>query len=279
MILENQQDGWADLHVHTTWSDGVFSPQHLIQKAAEIGIRAIAVTDHDAVRGIKEAAQEGEMCGVEVLSGIELSTTNGIHDVHILGFLFDPEDPYILEYVDFFQKERQKRARKIMNRLREMGVRLNVEFVIANAGHGAVGRPHIADALMEEGYALTYDEAFYKYIGDGKPAFVEKPKITPSEGMQLIHRGGGLSFLAHPGMDLTEAEIMAIIKQGLDGIEILHPTHSEEKVNYFYKFARDNNLLVSGGSDCHGDRKGKMMMGKFNVPYRFVAEMKNAVKV
>ena len=273
----NEEDGWADLHIHTTWSDGVFSPEYMVQRAGEAGLRAIAITDHDAIRGIDEGFETGRKIGLEVIPGIELSTFNGIHDVHILGYFFDAHHPDILQYVHYFQEERIKRARKIIDRLRKMGVRLNAEVVIASAGHGAVGRPHIADALMEEGFVLSYNEAFYKYIGDGKPAFVEKPKILPAEGIRIIHKAGGLAFLAHPGMDLSDDEIVQVVKQGLDGIEILHPKHSDEKVNDFYEFANNNHLLVSGGSDCHGNRKGEMMMGKFNVPYKFILEMKKTL--
>ncbi len=250
----------------------------MVQRASELGLRAVAVTDHDAVRGAIEGIRAGEKYGVEVIPGIELSTSNGLHDVHILGYLFDPGHEALLEYIRFFQEERIKRAHKIIEKLRKMGIRLNAEVVISRAGHGAVGRPHIADALMEEGFVLSYDEAFYKYIGDGRPAFVEKPKISPSEGMAIVHKAGGLCFLAHPGMDLTDPEIMALIKQGLDGLEILHPKHNDEKVNYFYNLAVQNGLLVSGGSDCHGNRKGEMMMGRYNVPYQFVVEMKQAQK-
>ncbi len=277
MQEDNQNAGWADLHVHTTWSDGVFSPEYMVQKASEAGLRAIAITDHDAVRGIDEAVEAGNKVGVEIVPGIELSTSNGIHDVHILGYFFDSHHSDMLEYVHYFQEERVKRARKIISKLWKMGIRLNADVVISSAGHGAVGRPHIADALMEEGFVLSYDEAFYKYIGDGKPAFVEKPNISPVEGITLIHKSGGLAFLAHPGMDLTDDEIIQVAKQGLDGIEILHPKHSVEMVNHFYKFANDHRLLVSGGSDCHGNRKGEMMMGRFNIPYKFIQEMKSAL--
>jgi len=277
MREENQDTGWADLHVHTTWSDGVFSPEFMVQKASEAGLRAIAITDHDAVRGIDEAVEAGNKMDVEIVPGIELSTSNGIHDVHILGYFFDPHCSDMLEYVRYFQEERVKRARKIIDKLRKMGIRLNADVVIASAGHGAVGRPHIADALMEEGFVLSYDEAFYKYIGDGKPAFVKKPEISPAEGLALIHKSGGLAFLAHPGMDLTDDEIIQVVKQGLDGIEILHPKHSVDMVNHFYNFANIHRLLVSGGSDCHGNRKGEMMMGRFNIPYKFVSEIKKAL--
>ncbi len=276
MGFEIEDTGWADLHIHTNWSDGVFAADYMVERGAALGLRAMAITDHDAIRGAVEGAEAGEKYGIEVLPGIELSTTNGIHDVHILGYLFDPTHEALLDYIRFFQEERIRRARKIIEKLRKMGIRLNPDVVISRAGHGAVGRPHIADALMEEGFVLSYDEAFYKYIGDGRPAFVEKPKISPSEGMSLIHKARGLCFLAHPGMDLSEEEILALIKQGLDGLEILHPKHNQEKVNYFYNLALQNGLLVSGGSDCHGNRKGEMMMGRYNVPYQFVVEMRRA---
>jgi len=158
-----------------------------------------------------------------------------------------------------------------------MGLKLSLDFILEKAGAGSVGRPHIADALMEEGYVLSYDEAFYKYLGNGKPAYEPKYKISTVDAVRLIHRAQGLAFLAHPGMDLSNEDVTQLIKIGLDGLEILHPSHNETKINYFYQLALKNNLLVSGGSDYHGDRKGNATIGNYNIPYQFVIEMKKAV--
>ena len=270
---------WADLHLHTHASDGLYTPKQLVELAVEKGLCAIGITDHDAVRSIKPAIEEAESYNLEIIPGVELSTVDRQLDVHILGYFIDIKNKRMLHYIQLFQEERVRRAKKIVAKLYDLGMKLNLDLIMQNAGPGSIGRPHIADALMEEGYVLSYDEAFYKFLGNNKPAYVPKYKISPSEGIELIQNAGGLSFLAHPGLDITTETIAGYIKLGLDGIEIRHPKHSQHKVNELYQFAIRHELLVSGGSDCHGNRKGQEMMGLFNVPYQFVDDMKQKLEI
>ncbi len=273
----HSDEGWADLHLHTVFSDGIDAPEQIVKQAAELGLQAIGITDHDAISAIPRAEEAGERYGVEVVPGIELSTFDGQFDIHILGYFIDITSEEILRYIQIFQEERMRRAEKIVSKLKAIGVRIHMDLVMQKAGKGAIGRPHIADVLMEEGFVLSYDEAFYKYLAEGRPAFVPKFKISPLEGIRLIHNAGGLAFIAHPGMGLNLDKLIDYIKQGLDGIEILHPKHNMHTTNELYQLAIKQGLLVSGGSDSHGERNGENTMGLFNVPYRFVEEMKKRV--
>ena len=277
--LSRSSAGWADLHVHTVFSDGRFSPEEVVQLSAKKKLRAVGITDHDAIGAIKPAMTKAATLGLEVIPGIELSTIDGPMDVHILSYFFDIENEKILHYIHLFQEERIHRAKKIVTKLQNLGMHLNLDLIMQKSGKGSVGRPHIADALMEEGYVLSYDEAFYKYLGNEKPAYVPKYKISPLEGIELIHQAGGLSFVAHPGDDVDESHLLNYLKQGLDGVEIFHPKHSQQKVNELYQFAIRHGLLVSGGSDCHGNRKGNEMLGLFNVPYQFIEDMKQKLEI
>ena len=276
--FSQSNEGWADLHVHTNASDGLYTSEQVVALAVDKKLRAVSITDHDAIRGINPALEEAEKYDLEIIPGIELSTTESQNDIHILGYFIDISNKQILHYIHLFQEERIRRAEKIVNKLKSMGLRLNLDLIMQKSGPGSLGRPHIADALMEEGYVLSYDEAFYKYLGNGKPAYVPKYKISPAEGINLIHEAGGLSFIAHPGMDVATDSLVNYMKVGLDGIEILHPKHSQEKANELYQFAIRHSLLVSGGSDCHGNRKGNELLGLFNVPYQFIVDIKEKIE-
>jgi len=272
--LTDHSGGWADLHVHTTFSDSLFSPKEAVEKAAENHLQALGITDHDTIDGIAPACAEAQHYNIEIVPGIELSSVDEQYDIHILGYFIDLENAEMLHYIRLFQAERYRRAEKIVAKLHNLGMNVSLDLILQKSGIGSVGRPHIAEVLMEEGFVLSYDEAFYKFLGNGKPAYVPKYKISPAEGIRLIHQAGGLSFIAHPGMDLDSSLLVSLVKQGLDGVEILHPKHSQEKVNELYQFSLRYGLLTSGGSDCHGNRNGASMLGSYNVPYRFVEEMK-----
>jgi len=273
--LAESTSGLIDLHIHTNYSDGTYSPQEVVTRAAEIGLEAIAITDHDAVGGIDEAIECGKQMNVEVIAGVELSTHGNGHDVHILGYMFDHHSDAIQRYIRRFQEERFRRAQRIVERLNKLGFSLSFELVLLKAGNGSIGRPHVAAALMEEGLVFTMEEAFKKYLGDGKPAFVPKLKIDPTQAMQLINEAGGLTFIAHPAVDVHENYVVSLIKKGLDGIETIHPHHWESATKRYQQLVRDYNVLECGGSDCHGNLNGKMeMIGKVAVPIDFLTKMK-----
>ncbi len=267
--------GLVDLHTHTTYSDGILSPAELLQKANELGLKVIGITDHDSVNGIEESIEIGRDLGIEVVPGVELSTTIDDREYHILGYLFDHRDENLLQHLSSFRKERVRRAERIVKKLNHINVPLKIESVLEKAGGGAVGRPHIALALVEEGYIQTYDEAFAKYIGYGCPAYERKVPFSPEDAISLISSSGGLSFLAHPGKHTSDAVLPRLIKGGLDGIEVIHPSHSSKEISYYRGIVAQYFLLESGGSDFHGGgRDSNGILGACDVPMGWVEEMK-----
>jgi len=268
-------DAKADLHTHTTHSDGALTPEELVRKAKSKGLAAIAIADHDNVAGLAEATEVGRSIGVEVIPGLELSATLGEKDVHILAYFFDPTHPRLLEYLEFFRLERRKRAERIVRKLNGLDIPLSLDSVLDQAGIGSVGRPHIASALVEEGHTQNYQEAFIKYIGSNGPAFEKKYQVGPAEAVQLIAQAGGLSFFAHPGKHTTEADLVALMDVGLDGIEVIHPSHSPTLQKHYRSLASQYFLLQSGGSDFHGGKKNdEAVFGAYTVPMSIVEDMR-----
>lgn len=275
---QDKKRSWVDLHLHSNHSDGLFTPEEIVTLAAKLDLRAISIVDHDDIGAIEAAIKRGQELNVEIIPGVELSTREENSEVHILGYFIDYRDTKILDYLDFFRQERYKRALKILEKLKRLGIALKVETVLQKAGPGSIGRPHIADAMLEEGYVYSFDEAFHKYIGDGRPAYVPKFKISPEKAIDLITSLGGLAFLAHPGIDLRNEEVLRLAKIGLDGIETVHPKHNLEKIRWLKQVSNQYELLESGGSDCHGNRKGQILMGNYSVPYDLVEKMKETLR-
>jgi predicted metal-dependent phosphoesterase TrpH len=272
-LLSN--DGRADLHLHTVHSDGACTPYDIVKRAHEAGLSAIAIADHDNLSAIDEAIEWGASLGVRVVPGLELSATMGEKDLHLLAYFIDRTNERLLEDLAFFRQERLRRAERIVQKLNRINVPLRLDSVLEQAGIGSVGRPHIANALVEHGLTDSFHEAFEKYIGAGGPAFEKKFQLTPQEAIRLINSAGGLSFLAHPGRSVREDEILHLISLGLDGIEIIHPAHREEQREYYRGIVNHYFLLESGGSDFHGGRKGDdHTFGAFTVPMRTVDAMK-----
>ncbi|MBI2619001.1 MAG: PHP domain-containing protein [Ignavibacteriales bacterium] len=269
-------EGKADLHLHTTYSDGVHSPYDLLKKARGAGLSTVAITDHDHVGAIEEATGWGAKLGITVLPGVELSITLGGKDLHLLAYLFDCTNPMLLEYLAFFRGERLKRAERMVRKLNNINVPLKLDTVLEQAGIGAVGRPHIANALVEEGLVESFHEAFQRFIGTGGPAYETKFQLTPQEAFRLITQAGGLSFLAHPGRYLSEQELLLLIKQGLDGIEVVHPSHSDLQQKYYRGIVNQYFLLECGGSDYHGGKKNDdHVFGTYTVPLHVVETMRS----
>ena len=270
-----EAQGRADLHTHTIYSDGALSPEHLVRKAKAAGLAAIAITDHDNVGALADAVECGQSLGVDVIAGLELSATLGEKDVHILAYLFEPSNARLLEYLEFFRRERLKRAERIVRKLNQINIPLSLDAVLDQAGIGSVGRPHIASALVEGGMTGTYGEAFEKYIGFGAPAYEKKYQVSPEEAVQLVAQAGGLSFFAHPGRSTTEADLLELIRVGLDGIEVIHPSHSPSMQEHYRRLASQYFLLTSGGSDFHGGKKNDNgAFGSYAVPMHVVEEMR-----
>lgn len=265
----------VDLHLHTTYSDGVLSPYELIKKSTKAHLAIISITDHDNVGALEEAIQWGESFNIEVIPGLELSIALNEKDIHFLAYFFDQTNQRLLDYLAFFRHERLKRAERIVQKLNDINVPLKLDAVLDQAGIGSVGRPHIASALLEEGLTETYHEAFLKYIGVGAPAYEKKYQLSPLEATQLIAQAGGLSFLAHPGKYTTDVELLELINSGLDGIEVVHPSHDEARQEFYRSVVSQYFLLECGGSDYHGGKKNdEDSFGVYTVSLDVVDEMR-----
>ncbi|HMQ67995.1 MAG TPA: PHP domain-containing protein [Ignavibacteria bacterium] len=246
----------ADLHLHTNYSDGNLSPIQLIDLSKKYGISVISITDHDNVNALEEAIIYGNQNGIQVIPGVEISADLDKQEVHILGYFIDYKDKRLLEFLSASRNLRIRRNEKIVRKLNEMGSTISFNDIKVKAGEmTSIGRPHIAMELNEEGFVKSYYDAFIKYIGDGKPAFVKKPNPKSSEVIRIISEMGGLSFIAHPGKLVRDELLISLIQEGLDGIEIIHPSHSKSDIEYFSKMAAEHFLLTSGGSDYHGGVK------------------------
>jgi predicted metal-dependent phosphoesterase TrpH len=268
----------VDLHIHTTASDGMFIPTELVRQASLKGLKAIAITDHDAWDAIEPVKALAAKVGIEVISGIELSTNIDSVEIHILGYFIDYNAPQFQEKVLQFKHARIERARKMVNKLSELGARIDFARVMGIAGSGSVGRPHVARALVQEGYVGSADEAFTRYLGNGCPAYVPKDFLSPAESFDLIHSVGGLAFFAHPGIEGKDDLIVKFVSQGMDGLEVWHAKHSSVQVKGYLEITRQKKLLTCGGSDCHGDNLMTNGGGAVKVSYNVVDEMKHFLR-
>jgi predicted metal-dependent phosphoesterase TrpH len=247
--------GTVDLHCHTTASDGALSPRELLLRAKKAGLTTVGITDHDHVGAVDEATHAGRELGITVVPGVELSTNFHGIEIHLLGYFVNHRNPALVQHLAFLRAERLKRAERIIGKLNDLRIPLRLESVLEQAGEGSVGRPHIASALVEEGLTETYHEAFLKYIGAGKPAYEQHYQVSPQQAAQVIASAGGLSFIAHPGKTLDEQTLLALLRSGIDGIEVIHPSHTPERVAYYRGIVSEYFLLASGGSDFHGGRR------------------------
>lgn len=247
------QGGKVDLHLHSTVSDGRLSPAELVALAHRNGVRRMALTDHDATNGQAEAMAAGARLGVEVIPGIELSTDIPGTEVHLLGLFLDHEQPGFQRTLTDFREARFNRAAGMVRKLGEMGLPISWERVQEIAGGGAVGRPHVAQALLEAGYVESMPEAFDRYIGRTGPAYVERAKLTPPEAVALVHSVNGLAVLAHPFETKGVFEIIPeLARAGLDGVECYYQGYGPEQVRQLVEAARSLGLVPTGGSDYHG---------------------------
>ncbi len=263
----------ADLHLHSTYSDGSHSPRQLVELAAAAGLRAISITDHDAVEGLEEAQIRGKELDVEVIPGVELSSTERSLDIHLLGYMIDPRHPGLNEYLRMFREECTKRVHKMVDLLQSMGCPVTYESVMQFSPHGSVGRPHVAQAMVRSGFVGSLGEAFALYLGDDRPAFVAKYRISAADAIALINAAGGVCLLAHPGNSISESVILGLVKQGLQGIETVHPRHSASEVYRYRAMVARYGLLETGGSDFHGATQ-EAPLGTFVVPYSVVCKMR-----
>jgi len=264
----------ADLHIHTTASDGTFSPRRVVQEAIKKGIHAIAITDHDTVQGIPETIQAGKDMNVEVIPGVELATDEGGVEVHILGLFIDWENKTLQDILKHLSAQRISRMKKMISKLAQFGMNIKFEEVSELAKGGIIGRLHLAQVMKKKGYVEYIAKAFNKYIGDRKACYVQRYKLSSEETISLIHRVGGISIIAHPMLLHRDDIIIDLIKKGLDGIEAFYHHQTKETAEHYEKLAKDYGLLVTGGSDCHGDAKDQVLMGSVKIPYEYVERLK-----
>jgi hypothetical protein len=268
-------EGKADLHLHTAYSDGIFTPRELLQRVKGAGLSIVSVTDHDSISAIDDAVAIGQGIDVQVIPGVELSTVFDGTEVHILGYFIDYHNKKLLESLAEFREARLRRAERIVGKLNRMNIPLSMESVLATVTGESVGRPHIANALVNGGHASSYHQAFSKYIGDGRPAYEKKDSFTPEETVRLIAQAGGLSFLAHPGRSVSDSTLLELIRAGLDGIEVVHPSHNPDLVRYYRGIVNEYCLLESGGSDFHGGPRGDdSNFGRIHVPVDIIETMR-----
>ncbi len=256
-----------DLHVHSTYSDGVHTPSALVELADDRGVVVLGIADHDCVDGVQEAVEAARGRGMEIVSGVELSSEFLGRDLHILGYGFDPLDEALKEMLQRFRDTRHKRGIKIVENLLAMGVELDPADVLAKNANGSLGRPHIAELLVEKGYVFSHAEAFAKYLGENSPAYVKKHKLSPAQAIGFLHAAGGVAFIAHPANYLEdESHIHELISYGFDGIETIHPNHGPEDVMRLTTIAEKYGLLMSGGTDFHGFSGKNVPIGELDIP-------------
>ena len=244
-----------DLHLHTTASDGLLSPAALVSRAAAAGLTVIAVTDHDTVGGLAEAIDAGLARRVRVVAGIEITAVENGTDVHVLGYFIDPASPALGAFLQAQRDDRTRRVREMGERLRALGVPLDVEALLAPAASGtrSIGRPAIADALVASGHAADRNDAFARLLGRGKPGFVPRRGVPATAVIDTIHAAGGIASLAHPGIMDDDPLVEALAPGGLDAIEVWHSDHSPDQQEHYRALAARLGLARSGGSDFHGD--------------------------
>lgn len=267
----------ADLHIHTTASDGSDTPDEVVNLALGLGLKAIAICDHDTLGGVIPAQKAALGFQLEVLSGVEVNTYYQGSEIHILGYLIDPENDEFISKLKELQGDRVERTKKIISKLKAINIFINLDRVLELSNGGTVGRPHVARVMLEKGYVSSTQEAFNQYIGAGKPGFVPRDKLTPHEAVKLILRAGGVPVLAHPGlMKDTRNIIPYLVESGLKGLEVWHIKHTPLMVQYYLEKSLKYNLVPTGGSDYHGRQHDAChTLGLAGAPYESVQRIKN----
>jgi hypothetical protein len=273
-----------DLHTHSTCSDGTLTPSELIAHAAELGLKAVALTDHDTLSGIAEARLEGDRLGVKVISGIELSSVYDKIEIHIVGLFTDKVNAELQDVLSELRVKRDKRNEAMLAKLNELKVDISMEDVLRECHGSVISRAHFAGAMYHKGLVSSRNEAFERYIGAGKPAYIERDNLSYAQAIRLIHLSGGLAVLAHPlqyklSDRVLQSMVSALSAEGLDAIEVYYCTHSPSDTRYIKRLADMNGLLYSGGSDFHGEAKPKLELGigygKLEVPDEVLIKLSN----
>ncbi len=269
---------FCDLHVHTYFSDGTFSPKEVVEYAVKKGLSAIAITDHDCIDGIAPAIAAADKTDLEIIPGIEFTTELDTKEIHMLGFFIDYKQKWFTEELRSLCSMRDKRMRKMLECLMKFNISVAIDDIKEIAGKGSFGRLHLAKVLVKKGYVKSPQEAFDKFLGNGKACYVEGDRISPIDAINMISRLGGVAVLAHPFTVGKDELIPVLVKAGLKGIEAYHTDHNDLTAARYKKIAQEYGLLPTGGSDCHGMNKGKVLMGTVVVPYEVVEKLKSLSK-
>lgn len=263
----------VDLHTHTTESDGTWTPQELVGEAKRRGLSAIAITDHDTTAGIA-AALHSAPPGLQVIPGIEINAAVEGQDVHILGLWIEPNHPKLQEQLTVLRDARVKRTEKMLEKLRDLGIKIGIDDVLKYARKEVVSRSHVASVLLEKEVVSTKQEAFDRLIGEGCPAYVERYKLDPAKAVGLLLEAGGIPILAHPGLLSSLDVLPSLVEAGLVGLEVVHPSHDPIQTQYFLELAEKLQLLPSGGSDCHGPGgKDQVFLGSWTIPEQWMLRL------
>ena len=270
-----------DLHIHTSCSDGIDTPEEIVETALNKGYKVISITDHDTLEGVIRGVEAARGTPLELIPGIELSSLDNDDDIHILGYYIDYHDPEFVKRIAFFMEKRRERAEEIVKCLNHLGLDVTIEAVLKISHGAAIGRPHIAEALLSKNLISSFNEAFTRYIGMNGPAYVPKYRITPREVIEIILKNGGIPVIAHPNVIHRDDIIPELIEYGLMGIEAIHPLHTPEKQYHYRKLAEKYGLIVTGGSDWHGKARKQHYYNIINsegVSEKTISEMKLIVQ-
>lgn len=255
----------VDLHAHSTASDGTATPTGAVESANRAGVVALALTDHDTLAGVPEAQVAADRLGLRLVPGVELSVHQEGVEVHLLG-LHIRDVAGLQAELEAIRDQRRLRAIAMVEKLAAAGAPIAIEAVLAEAAGGAIGRPHVARALVAAGHVKDQREAFDRFLAAGRPAYVDKARLEIADGIAMVHRAGGLAVIAHPGAEGRRERIEPLVPMGLDGLEVRHPSHSAEDVKRLDALAQHFGLVVSGGSDWHGAMQGPRVLGAMRVP-------------
>ncbi|ODS33818.1 MAG: putative phosphotransferase [Candidatus Scalindua rubra] len=263
--LENEKRTGADLHIHTVCSDGTMSPEQVVEEASKLNLRTIAIADHDSVDAVEIAQTICNKRGINIIPAVELSSYYCPADIHILGYFIDIKNSALLGKLSELRFERIERIKKITKKLRSMGVNVEHQEVFDVAEEGSPGRLHVADVLCRKGYCNNIQESFQKYLSDNGPAYVPKVTLTLRDAIELIISSGGIPVFSHPGVTKKDALIPKMVEYGLQGIEVYYPTHLPEVRKRYIQLAKEYDLVITGGSDCHGERKPDIKLGSITI--------------
>ena len=276
MSAEAGGPGFVDLHTHSTASDGTLSPEGVIEAAERCGLAALALTDHDTIDGVRAARQAAERAGIRVIAGVELSAFDEDREVHLLALHLSHLDALEKRLTEL-RASRHVRAGRIVEKLNALGIPLTLDEVLQQSNGGAVGRPHVARALIARGFVADFRDAFMRYLGNNGSAFVAKDRLSIQDAIAIAHDAGGIAIWAHPSDGGRRERLEPLVAAGLDGIEIRHPSHSGEDMKRLQALADFFGLVPSGGSDWHGASEGPRRLGMMNVPMEWLEKQDERV--